>query len=348
MRVAIHHRPGSYSDRWIARLSSQNAPHTVVDGFANDIVHQVAGHDLFLWHWSLADPRELRHAQAVLNAVASTGCAVYPNAATAWHYDDKVAQKYLLEAVGAPLARTHVFYSEDAAVAWLASASFPVVFKLARGAGSANVRLVKDFESGRRLVHAMFTRGTTPTPGFFYDVRRKLERSGGIAGLRAKIGRAPATLRAVRDRRSHAHREKGYAYFQEFLPGNDHDTRVFVIGGRAIAFQRRNRPGDFRASGSGDFLFDHRAIPTAMVDIAFATSARLGFQTMAYDFLVDRAGRPLICEISYCVVAAVYTRCEGFWDADLEFHPQSIRVEDLILDALYPQMAREGGPGNSR
>ena len=39
---------------------------------------------------------------------------------------------------------------------------------------------------------------------------------------------------------------RGYVYFQDFIPDNQFDTRVTVIGNRAFAFIRKVRPGDFR------------------------------------------------------------------------------------------------------
>lgn len=45
---------------------------------------------------------------------------------------------------------------------------------------------------------------------------------------------------------------KGYIYFQDFIPNNNYDTRVKVIGNRCAALRRYNRKNDFRASGSGD------------------------------------------------------------------------------------------------
>ena len=69
---------------------------------------------------------------------------VFPNFNTAWHFDDKVGQKYLLEAIDAPLVPSYVFYSKEMALKWLEQTQFPKVFKLRGGAGSANVKLVQD------------------------------------------------------------------------------------------------------------------------------------------------------------------------------------------------------------
>ena len=48
-------------------------------------------------------------------------------------------------------------------------------------------------------------------------------------------------------------KEREYVYFQEFLPGNNFDIRIIVIGDKAFGLKRMVRKGDFRASGSGEF-----------------------------------------------------------------------------------------------
>ena len=50
--------------------------------------------------------------------------------------------------------------------------------------------------------------------------------------------------------------EKGYVYFQDFIPNNDTDTRIVVIGDKIIGERRGVRNGDFRASGSHILLPD--------------------------------------------------------------------------------------------
>ena len=52
-----------------------------------------------------------------------------------------------------------------------------------------------------------------------------------------------------------AGREIGYAYFQDFIPENQFDIRVVVIGKRSFAIKRMVRKDDFRASGSGKIKY---------------------------------------------------------------------------------------------
>src|SRR5215831_7076014 len=110
IRLAIHHHPGSFSDRWILYCTEHRIPFKLVNCFASDVIQQLADVDALLWHWGHADSRAQLMARQVISAAEALGLVVFPNSATCWHFDDKVAQKYLLEAVGAPLAPTNVFY----------------------------------------------------------------------------------------------------------------------------------------------------------------------------------------------------------------------------------------------
>jgi hypothetical protein len=43
----------------------------------------------------------------------------FPNIDTGWHYDDKIGQKYLLEAINAPIVPSYAFYSKSEALNWI-------------------------------------------------------------------------------------------------------------------------------------------------------------------------------------------------------------------------------------
>ncbi len=133
--------------------------------------------------------------------------------------------------------------------------------------------------------------------------------------------RAPASIRfTLRFRRLSAP-QRGYIYFQDFLPGNDCDTRVTVIGRRAFGFRRKNRPGDFRASGGGDLLYDVSAVDLRCVRTAFEVAGKIDGDCLAFDFLFDAAKEPKICEISYAFSATAVYDCAGYWDENLVWRP---------------------------
>src|SRR5690606_24651491 len=114
--------------------------------------------------------------------------------------------------------------------------------------------------------------------------------------------------------------EKGYVYFQEFMPRNQFDTRIIVVGNKAFGIRRFNRPGDFRASGSGQIDYDIKSIDVNFVKTAFIAAKRIKAQCLAFDFVYDIEKNPKIIEVCYAFSMVAYDRCEGYWDDELNFH----------------------------
>src|SRR5690606_11345408 len=98
-------------------------------------------------------------AKQILFALEHTGFIVFPDFKTSWHFDDKIAQKYILDRIGAPLVPSYVFYDKKSASSWVKQNTFPKVFKLRGGAGSSNVKLVHNRVQAERLIHQAFSKG---------------------------------------------------------------------------------------------------------------------------------------------------------------------------------------------
>lgn len=114
-------------------------------------------------------------------------------------------------------------------------------------------------------------------------------------------------------------REKGYVYFQDFIPNNDSDTRIIVIGDKAFALRRYVRKNDFRASGSRNFGYAKELFDERCVSISFELSKKLGLQVGAFDFVFDQENTPLVVEVSYGYVTEVYYTCTAYWDEELNW-----------------------------
>jgi hypothetical protein len=331
----------SYSRKWTEFLTAREVHVRPLDLLAPDALRQVAGCSGVMWRWEHT-PQHRLAARTVLQVIEhDLHIPVFPNARTSWHFDDKTAQSYLLSVLGAPVPRSWLFWSEAEALRWMGKAEFPLVFKLASGAGSSNVLLVGSPGEGVRLIRQMFRHGILP-----YSLNE--HRRGRVPLSRTGIRNL---MKSARDlfwfgcagRFPHIDRvywrvERGYAYFQEFLPDNEFDTRVSVIGDRAFAFRRFNRPGDFRASGSGRLEVDPAGIDLACVMTAFALSAKGRFQCMAYDFLRDRQKKPVVVEMSYGFADWAVESCPGHWDPKLNWHagrlwPEAAQVEDFLKEA---------------
>jgi hypothetical protein len=283
------------------------------------------------------DPKAVQFARALSYSLELAGKKMFPSIAGCWHFDDKIAQKYLFEALGLPSVPTWVFYSKEEALRWADSAEFPKVFKLKRGAASSNVFLVRTRAQASKLVKRSFGNGypVVNRLASLQDKLRRLRKSHRFADLVA-LGRGFGRLFVQWPIEKMSGHERGYAYFQEFLPGNDFDVRVVVIGGRAFSLRRFVRENDFRASGSGNIDYNQDAIDKRCIEISQKVSNLTRMECCSYDFLFNDRREPLIVELSYGFpVGPFLDNCPGYWTESLEwvegrFNPQALMAEDFV------------------
>jgi glutathione synthase/RimK-type ligase-like ATP-grasp enzyme len=332
--IGIHDRPGSFSDRWIMYCQKNNVSFRIVDCLASDVMQQCEELDGVLWHWSHADPSATLVARSIITSLETKGVLVFPNANNCWHFDDKVAQKYLLEAINAPLIPTWVFLDQNKAMEWINETTWPKVFKLRCGAGSHNVKLIRNRSEAKALCKKAFQGGFPTINGYFSDMQTRLNNTRTLKKFWDKVRRAPTVFLNNYAIRQQMPRQKGYLYFQEFLPENAFDTRITIIGDRAFGFVRANRPNDFRASGSGSIFYEKDKVDIRCVDIAFNVTKILGTQSLAFDFLFDAQNEPMIGEISYCYKPAAVNECRGYWDHMMIWHEGHTWPEEAIVDDL--------------
>jgi len=334
---------GSYSEKWSGFLSQRGVEVQILNLLAPDALEQVRNCDGVMWRW-IHTPHFKQSAQRIMFTLEHyLGIPVFPNWQTVWHYDEKIAQRYLLDLLRAPTPRTWLFWDRDQALAWARVAPYPVVFKLSCGASSSNVLKVESKAEAIALINQSFDRGIFPSTMNEFRIP---------SGLPHTVKQARMLVRRVGDGLRYIWRgeyprlplfwwkpEYGYAYFQEFLPDNNYDTRITIIGNRAFGFRRLNRPNDFRASGSGNLVVDPEAIDRRCIEIAFQISRRGKFQSMAYDFLF-KEGQPVISEISYTFVDWTVHSCPGHWDSHLnwvegQMWPEEVLVEDFLNEILH-------------
>ena len=329
-----------FAARWAEALTARGVQVRRLDLLGPAPLEQVRGCAGVMWHW-FHYPHEVRLAALPILRVIEQHLQipVFPDLATCWHYDDKIAQSYLLEALGIPHPLTWVFWRKADALAWCAQADYPVVAKLASGAGSMNVRLIRNAAQARRYIQRCFSgSGIVVLPSWPETWAGRCRAR--VRRALARVGRAVPYVLYNRfpsmPDRTYWMPQKNYALFQEFLPGNEFDTRVTVIGDRAFAFRRFNRPNDFRASGSGRIDWDTAAIDLRCVTAAFSAVSKLKSQSMAFDFMFRGGARePVAGEISYCYADWAVEKCPGHWDPDLNWHegrlwPEEAQVEDFL------------------
>ncbi len=334
MKIAIHNRPNSFSDRWIEYCKQKGIDYKVVNAYDSDVVDQVKDCDAFMMHHGHDDYRDVLFAKQLLYSLETSGVRCFPDFHTTWHFDDKVGQKYLLEAIGAPMVPSYVFYTKEEALDWIKKTSFPKVFKLRGGAGAANVKLVRSAKEARSFVKKAFGKGFPQFDrvGYLKERYRKWRaKKDTFFGLLKGVGR----LFIFTDFAKMHGSEKGYVYFQDFIPNNTFDIRVCVVGNYAFALKRLTREGDFRASGSGRIIYDRAQIDERCIKIAFELNEKLKMQSIAYDFVFDKTNTPLIVEISYGYSMKAYDQCEGYWDEEMVWYPgQNFDFCGWMVDGL--------------
>lgn len=331
--LSIHNENGSFSDEWISYCLENDIPFKVVNCFATDIIEQLRGSQALLWHWQHDDYKAALFSRQLIASAEAMGLVVFPSTTTSWHYDDKVGQKYLLEAIGAPLVPSYVFYDESTALQWAENALLPVVWKLRGGAGSQNVRLIRRRVEVRRLIRRSFRKGWSNSR--WHALQERLWQFMRDRTLRSFVDIGRGIVRGLLPHEKNKNRsaERNYVYFQEFIPGNQFDIRVVVIGKRAFAIKRLVRRGDFRASGSGSIIYEKEQIPIDCVKQSFQISSQIGSQSCAFDFVRDQ-GAWLVVEISYAFLAPAYRKCPGFWDNSLNWHEKPVMPEHFMIEDI--------------
>lgn len=341
MKLAIHNSQSGFHPRWVNYCKQNDIPFKLVDCYSNDIINQLSGCDALMWHPHHFNPKDILISKQILFALEHTGLIVFPNFRTSWHFDDKVAQKYLLERIGAPLVPSYVFYDRNEALAWINSTTFPKVFKLRGGAGSVNVKLITSATAAKKIVKKAFGKGFPKYDAWaslkerIYKFRKGNASFSEVLKGIIRFFYAPAYARLDSN-------EVGYVYFQEFIPNNDSDIRIIVIDGKAFGLKRFVRDNDFRASGSGDFAFDKGLFSDETLRIAFNISRKLDLQVAVLDFVYNQDNKPLIVELSYGYSVEAYDSCPGYWDESLKWHEEITIKEDWMVDLVLKQISQYG------
>ncbi len=338
MKIAIQHKNNSFSERWIAYCKEKGIEYKLVNCYQSDIIQQMAGCDALMWHFHQASPRDFLFAKQLLYSVQAAGKTVLPDFNTMWHFDDKVGQKYLLEAIGAPLVPSYVFYDKKEALSWAQETNFPKVFKLRGGAGSQNVKLAKTKRDAIKLIKKAFGRGFSQYDAWsnLKEVIRKFRKGkASFTAIIKGIIRLVYTTEFSRVRG----KEKGYIYFQDFIPDNTFDIRIVVIGNKAFALKRMVREHDFRASGGGEISYGKDEIDIRTVEIGFEIAKKLKIKVVAFDFVFD-VDTPLILEISYGFDVDAYDHCPGFWDYNLKWYAEKFNPQAWMVDMVVDSISR--------
>ena len=330
LRIAVGRDTVKWHERFVHALETKKSggyplDYQVVNLEKHDWIDQIKAYDLILWKPFNIGPRSSGFIkEKIYFAENYLGKIVMPNYSTIWHFESKIAQSYIFKEFGVPSPYTAVSFDVDDSKEQAEKIGLPLVFKRSYGASSKNVRLIRKKKAIKLLLEREYFQ-------IFWDSVKKTHTK--------KIMRILSSLFKrwfwFKIKQKIFNEEQfGYTYFQRFVPGNNSDLRITVIGDRfAYGFWRNNRRNDFRASGSGNLDFK-RPIPEEVIHFCMKLNGRLNFDSMAYDILFD--GKDfVISEMSYGYIDFVPNDSaryyildgDGLIQRDQKIWPQELWVE---------------------
>lgn len=341
MKVLINQQPGqlhstSWVNPWVDYLKENDILYDKADLFAVDAIEVIEKYDVLLWHFGQYEWSDMLEARSILYSAKMMGLKVFPDFNDAWHFDDKVAEMYALQAVGAPIPKSQVYYEMATLKHALEEGKidFPIVAKLRTGSGSHNVKLIQNKAQLLHYARSMFGRGFNPAPSLLYKTSSNIRSSHDKATFMAKLKRAPEFLRTRRGAKRFPH-EKGYVYLQEFIPSDGYDMKIVVVGDKLSGLYRPIRSHDFRASGGGEVLYDKEKFSENIIRSAFAAADAIGFKCVGFDYVVDnRTGEGKIVEMSYGFSHTAVMGMGGWFDRDCNWHEGALNAPAELLKNL--------------
>lgn len=324
-----------WDNEWIRYCKESSLDFEVVNCFENNILEKLQKFDILLWHFSNYSLQEMLYARTILNSATNLGLKVFPDFETAWHFDDKVAETYLLKTINAPMPDSYIFYTYESSIGFLESETiYPIIAKLRSGSGSNNVTKLNNSSEGKKYAKKMFAKGIKASPSIMFKAKSNLKSSKDWNAIKNRMKRIPDFIENVKKSRMFP-REQGYVYLQNYIPNNGFDLKVVVVGDKLSFLSRKIRKDDFRASGGGFIEYDKELITQEVRRIAFEISNRLNFQCMGYDFVIDKnTMAPKIIEISYGFSHKAQMDLGGYWDKDDNWHNEPLNAPVEIIKNL--------------
>ena len=329
----------SYSKRWFEVARDLDVEAVSVDVFASDVIKTISTCDAFMWRYDPSAHLRLYAHRLLTGIEEGLGLPVFPSLESRWHFEDKVGQFYFLAVAGIPTPATSVFWTREQAARFCDDATYPFVLKLATGYQASNVRLVVSRGEALFYVDQLFGHGTISL-GYRPASRTRLLLRRFRAAVELFNGKNPYGPTAEADL------QYGYFLAQEFLPDNKFDVRVTVTGNRAFVFRRFNRPGDFRASGSGNIDWNPTQISEDAVRLGYRVAQKLRSQTVTVD-IIRRHTEPVIVELGLAYASWAVRDCPGHWVlhgepefGTLEWLEGSLEPADAIFTDFVAQIGR--------
>lgn len=326
----------NWSLAWKEYCDKNDIEYSVLNPYKIGVINSLLKFDIILWHFSNYSFKDMLMAKNILNTLEHKGKKVYPPFNDAWHFDDKLAETYLLESIKAPIPNSFYYYDIQSLENDIKNnvLSFPIIAKLRNGSGSHNVKKVDSAAELRSYGKKMFSSGMNSAPSLLYKTSSNIKSSKSLKTFINRAKRIPEFLKSLSNARKF-NVERGYVYLQEFIPNDGYDLKIVVIGDKLSFIGRNIREGEFRASGGGDIFYNKDKVTKNVIDSAFKTSDELGFKCMGYDYVVDKnTSEGVIIEISYGFSHDALLLANGYFDREGNWYDKPLNTPYEILKNL--------------
>lgn len=335
----IFHHSGTWITEWISFCEEEKLNYEIVDCYKPDIIGKLKDFDLLLWHFSNYVLADMMVGRSILFSASNMGLKIFPDFNTSWHFDDKISETYCLQSAGAPLPSSWMFYLKNDCLDWLRNeAKYPLIAKLRCGSGSNNVKMLGSAQEAVTYSSKMFGKGLKTQPDLMFKTKSQVLSTRSWKTLKSRYKRIPEFLRTL-SRAKMFPKERGYVFFQEFVPNDGYDLKIVVIGDKLSFICRNIRKGDYRASGGGDLFYDMKLVTQDIIKSAFKMNDKLGFQCMGYDYVVDKnTGTGKIVEISYGFSHTALLASGGYFDRNGVWHNEPLNAPREVIREILKKL----------
>ena len=282
---------------------NNNIHYTFINIHCSDWIDQCSGLDLIAWR-PLSDPASLYEQRTKTEYIEKfLNIRCHPSFRELWTYEDKLRLYYHLGRYNLPIIPTFISFDEAESNASLVKMDFPLVSKSYVGSSSMAVKLLKSRHEARRFIRSVFSVGLDTSFPYF--------------------------------------RQKGYVYFQKFIPDASFDLRIIMVGKKIFGYYRFTPKNDFRASGAG--LVEKTGFPVEAVLLALKVKEVLPSTIIAVDLLKSESeNKYYVIEASINIdietpmqltvdgIPGYYEMHEG----SLVFYPGKYWLQELTLEEM--------------
>ena len=336
------HHSSAWGQVWIDYCIQKGIKYKLIDWRSLEGFQELSKYDIVMWHYSHYSSEEMVFAPSILSALKAGGCRVFPDLPDSSHFDDKVAQAYLLQALGIDTPINYPLHSHDAVERWILDiGDFPIVAKLRTGSGSTNVVLISNKKELRKYAAKLFSKGVKSNPNTFFKLKSNIKSLKSIDDFISRFKREPEFLFSRQSAKS-LPIEKGYVYLQEYIKDVNYDLKIAIVGDRLSFVARGTRPGEFRASGGGNLFYDRTLLDKPMIQAAFKAYDALKSDCTGLDMIKDpRTNTPIILEVSYGFSHQAQIGANGYFDRNYIWHDEPFNPPQALLEKIVNEVGNK-------